>query len=353
LQISQKVIPLAALLLLTSAVPLSWAQQTAASHGTSETKPAETRISPEQARELFKSIDELTAFASQETGLPAPQEIKRRLVSRTEIEAGLRRRFDDDKDAKRMQRSEIVIKKFGLLDRDFNLRPFLLSLLTDQIAGYYDAKTRTINLLDWLDAESQKPVMAHELTHALQDHHVSLVKWSSQSPDSVSKNHHEDLDHVARDEMDDAREAVVEGQATAVFTDYILKPAGRSLIKDPEVIEIIRQQLAATGSDSPVMARAPLLLSESMLFPYRDGLGFIQDLWMDKGRDAAFVQLLDAPPSSTWEIMNPLEFEKHHPPPVPQMPDFHPLLDSAYKPYDIGQMGQFDTRILIERFAGK
>ena len=153
--------------------------------------------------------------------------------------------------------------------------------------------------------------------------------------------------------MDDAREAVLEGQATAVFTDYVLKPTGRSLIKDPEVVDYIRQQLASNDEDSPVMARAPLLLSESMLFPYRDGLGFIQDIWMDKGRDAAFTALLDSPPSSSWEILNPVDFEKHHQPAIPIMPDFHPLLDKTYKPYDIGQMGQLDTKILLELFGGK
>ena len=40
-------------------------------------------------------------------------------------------------------------------------------LLKEQVAGYYDPKTKTVNLLDWLGAEQQKPVLAHELTHAL------------------------------------------------------------------------------------------------------------------------------------------------------------------------------------------
>ena len=315
--------------------------------------PPPTHITPEQAKELFKSVDDLLAFASAESGLPIRHEVKRRLITRAEIEADLKQRFEDDKDAKRMQRSEIVLKKFGLLDRDFNLRPFLLSLLSEQIAGYYDAKTRTVNLLDWLDAEAQKPVLAHELTHALQDQHTDLKKWGDQTPTNVSKNHHEDLDHISRDEMDDAREAVLEGQATAVFTDYLLKPTGKSLISDPEVVDLLKNQFSATDADSPIMARAPLLLSESMIFPYRDGLGFEQDIWMDKGRDAAFVGALDHPPTSTWEILNPLEYEKHHVPAIPQMADFHPLLDHLYKPYDIGQIGQFDLQILLELFGGK
>ena len=38
--------------------------------------------------------------------------------------------------------------------------------------------------------------------------------------------------------MDTARDAVVEGQATAVMMDYVLKPMGKSLVKNPEVMDL-------------------------------------------------------------------------------------------------------------------
>ena len=178
------------------------------------------------------------------------------MTTRAAVEAYLSEKFNDDQGAKRLQRGEIVLKKFGLLDRDFALKPFLLALLKEQIEAYYDSKTKTVNMLDWVDVEEQKPVLAHELTHALQDQHADLDKWSDQTPDEVSLNAAEDTDHLARDEMDTAREAVVEGQATAVMMDYILKPMGKSLIKDPEVMDVVKEQM--TGSDSsPVLARAP------------------------------------------------------------------------------------------------
>jgi hypothetical protein len=108
-----------------------------------------------------------------------------------------------------------------------------------------------------------------------------------------------------------------------------------------------------TGSaSSPVLARAPLLLSESLLFPYREGLSFEQDVWMDQGRAAAFAGTMDRPPTSSWEILNPLEYEKRHLPAVPLLPNIHPLVDKLYKPYDIGQVGQLDVHILTELFGG-
>ena len=100
------------------------------------------------------------------------------------------------------------------------------------------------------------------------------------------------------------------------------------------------------------MARAPLLLSESMLFPYREGLSFEQDVWMDQGQAAAFAGTLDRPPTSSWEIINPREYEKKHIPAIPLLPDIHPLVDPLYQPYDIGQMGELDVHIITELFGG-
>jgi hypothetical protein len=312
----------------------------------------ETHMSPQEAQQLFSLVDQLLKFSSDETGLPIKSEVKRQLTTRAAVESYLSEKFNEDEDAKRMQRSEIVLKKFGLLDRDFDLKPFLLSLLKEQIEAYYDPKSKTVNLLDWVSVDEQKPVLAHELTHALQDQHVDLDKWSDQTPSDVSLNSADDTIHLAKDELDTAREAVTEGQATAVMMDNILKPMGHSLLKDPEVVDVIKEQMQGSG-DSPVLARAPLLLSESLMFPYREGLSFEQDVWMDQGQHAAFVGTLDRPPTSTWEIINPREYEKGHLPVVPLLPDIHPIVDKQYRPYDIGQVGQLDVHILAGIFGGE
>ena len=316
-----------------------------------EKSKAPAHITPQQARELFALVDQLIKFSSDETGLPIQSDVKRQITSRVTVESYLKKKFDEDRSAKRLQQGEIVLKKFGLLDRDFELKPFLLALLKEQIEAYYDAKTKTVYMLDWVGIDEQKPVLAHELTHALQDQHSNLEKWNDQTPDNVSTNYCQDTDHLARDEMDTARGAVAEGQATAVMMDYMLKPLGKSLIKDPEILDALKQQMSA-GENSPVLARAPLLLSESMLFPYREGLSFEQDIWMDQGQTAAFAGALDNPPTSSWEIINPREYEKRHQPAVPMLLNIHPLVDKLYKPYDIGQIGQLDLHILTKVFGG-
>jgi hypothetical protein len=311
----------------------------------------DTRITPQQTKELFSSLKQILSFASDDTQLQIHHEVKRRLITRDEVEKYILEKFRDDKDAKRMQREEIVLKKFGLLDRDFQLQPFLVSLLKEQIAGYYDNKTKTVNLLDWVSPEEQKPVMAHELTHALQDQHTDLDRWEPEETDSIAKNVTEDNQRLEIDERDTARDAVLEGQAMAVYLDYTLKPMGKSLLIAPDVMRTPKDDTDVSGS-SPVMARAPLLLQQSLLFPYRDGLGFEQRLLKDKGAQYAFAGVLDRPPSTSYEIMNPRAYERSTPVPLLKMPDVHGLLDPDYQPYDIGVMGELDVRILTELFGG-
>jgi hypothetical protein len=332
---------------------IAGAQQTTAPQGQdSAPSEAQTPMTKEQAKELFRSVDEILSFVSTDTKLPIEHGVKRKLISRDEVNRYLREKFDEDEGAKRMERSEIVLKKFGLLDRDFHLRSFLLSLLTEQIAGFYDNKTKTVNLLDWIKPDEQKPVLAHELTHALQDQKVGLTKWSDVGLNGTSHNVQEDNRHLQVDEAETARDAVAEGQAMAVFVDYTLRSTGKTIADDPELADRLKDQVADT-SGSPIMARAPLMLQESLLFPYSEGLSFEQDILVKAGKEAAFAGVLANPPSSSFEIMNPAAYIAHAPVPMLRLPDIHPLIDAEYTPYDIGVMGELDVRMLAELFGGR
>jgi hypothetical protein len=317
----------------------------------SATAPRPTRITPGEAKELFASVDGILQFGSRDTGLAVLHSVKRQLVTRDQVERYLTQQLHHDRDAKRLERSELVLKKFGLLDRDFQLQPFLIQLLREQIAGYYNDKTNTVSLLDWIPPEEQKPVLAHELTHALQDQHIHLEKWDRQSDLSTARNVQQDNLHIATDEQDTARDAVIEGQAMAVFIDYALSPTGKNLLTAPGIADKMNEAMS-DSSDSPTLANAPLLLQRSMLFPYVDGLNFVRAVLAAKGKQAAFAGMLDHPPSSTYEIMTPQIYLKHGEVPLLHMPDIHPLIDSEYLPYDIGVMGEFDVKLMAELFVG-
>ena len=111
-----------------------------------QTPPStETIVSPKEAKELFRSVDEILQFASQDTDLPIKHKVKRRLTQRDEVQSYIEKSMKDDKDAKRLERSSAVLKKFGLIPRNFDLSKFLVTMLREQVAGYYDVKTKNVN----------------------------------------------------------------------------------------------------------------------------------------------------------------------------------------------------------------
>jgi hypothetical protein len=338
----------------TQATPTQ--DQKPAGEDASATKPAppkeEVKITAREAEELFHSVDEILAFDSKHSGLPIKKEVKRKLTSRDEVVSYLTKHMKDE-DVKRLQRSELVLKKFGLLPRDFDLEKLLVSLLREQVAGYYDPKTKTVNLLDWVPIEQQEPVMAHELTHALQDQAINLTRWMKKGEKDLGEIKKDPTPaDIENDEIDNAREAVVEGQAEAMMLEYELAPVGRSIVDSPDLVESMASQMANGTDDSTVFKDAPIFLRESLTFPYSYGLNFVVKLMQKGGKQKAFAAVLAKPPHTTRQIMQPetyLSDEKIDPMRVAEFKrDF-----KDYVKFDIGAIGEFDVAVLIEQYSGK
>ena len=312
----------------------------------------EKKISPKEAEELFRSVDQILKFVSKDTSLQIKEDVKRKLVNRDEVVAFIRKHMDEDEDSQRLRRSELVLKKFGLLPRNFDLQTFLLALLREQVAGYYDPKTKTVNLLDWIEAEQQKPVLAHELTHALQDQSFGLEKYMKAGDTDLGASRKEPtVADIENDEATTAHQAVVEGQAMVVLIDYELAPTGQSVVDSPQIVEALKAGMLVGTPDSVEFHNAPLYIKEALTFPYRYGLDFESELLTKIGKEKAYAGVFKNPPRSTREIMEPgvyLSGEK-----LPPMP----LLDfkkdfKAYDKFDVGAVGEFDAALLIDQYAG-
>ena len=310
-------------------------------------------VSPKEAKELFRSVDEILQFASEDTGLPIEHKVKRRLTKRDEVQSYIEKSMKDDKDAKRLERSSAVLKKFGLIPRDFDLSKFLVAMLREQVAGYYDAKTKTVNLLNWVDAEQQKPVLAHELTHALQDQSFGIEKWMKGSTENADnkKNDPSPAD-IVTDEESSARQAVIEGQAMVVLMDYSLAPTGKTMLTAPQIVEALKQGMLVGTADSPAFRDAPIFLKEELTFPYRFGLDFTAALLQAGGKELAYAGAFKDPPKTTREIMEPQTYMAHEKLEPLKLIDMEKDFKD-YDPFDIGAMGEFDVDVLVEQYAGR
>jgi hypothetical protein len=311
--------------------------------------PAEQhRLSPKEAEELFRSVDEILQFVSKDTGLPIKHAVKRQLASRDEVVKYVERKQSEDEDTQRLERSAASLKKFGLLPRDFELRPYLLQLLREQVAGFYDAKTKTVYLLDWVDPESQKSVLAHELTHALQDQNYGLEKWAEGKGKPKT-----DAEIVANDEESSAKQAVIEGQAMITLLDYSLAPVGGSVVNSPEIVEAMKAGMVSGDATSPLFSKAPLFLRQALVFPYQQGLDFTRTVLVKRGKQAAFAGTMENPPANSRQVVMPATYlaaEKI--PPVP-IADVDKVLGKEYERYDFGGIGQFDIGVMIEQWANE
>jgi hypothetical protein len=316
-----------------------------------DTNTKDQKISPKEAEELFHDVDQILEFASKDSGLPIKQEVKRRLTSRDEVVAYLQKNMAEDKDAQRLRRSELVLKKFGLLPQDFDLQTFLVALLREQVAGYYDAKTKTVNLLDWIEVEQQRPVLAHELTHALQDQSFGLEKWLKVGDTDLDDKKQPTAEDIENDEISEARQGVVEGQAMVVLVDYMLAPVGKSLLASPQIADALKEGMLVGTADSPRFKDAPIFLKEELTFPYRYGLDFEAELLRTGGREKAFPSALSNPPRTTRQIMEPKTYLSGETLDPMRLPDFQRDFKN-YERFDVGAMGEFDVAILVDQYAG-
>jgi hypothetical protein len=341
------------------------AAQQAQSPGASQRQPSEQpqhaktpakqhTITPAEAAELFRSVEEITAFVSTATGLPQKRAIKRQIARRDTVEKLIRDRMTEDDNLERFQRSEAVLKKFGLIPRDFDLQDFLIRLMKEQAAGFYNFRDQTVYLLDWIDEEAQKPVLAHELMHALQDQKVDVENWLDGLPVGTTREQRRRMREQQAEQPDDAmaaRQAVLEGQGMTVMLDYLLSPSGRTIVQEPAVVAMFEAGTMAESGKSPELSSAPVYLREWLVFPYTRGLRFVHHVLMQRGKAAAYPELLTNPPGSTLQVMYPELYLAGMKIPEVKLPDVTKLLAADWTHFDTGAMGAFDIAVMAEQFA--
>ncbi|MFL6301680.1 MAG: hypothetical protein ACJ71N_13830, partial [Terriglobales bacterium] len=151
------------------------------------------------------------------------------------------------------------------------------------------------------------------------------------------------------DEQLVARVATLEGQGMAELLDYVLAPAGKNVNNAPMQVAALKAGMTE-DKDSPVFNSAPRFLKESLVFPYREGLSFFQEVLFKKGREGAFAGTMTNPPTTTREIMQPETYLAGEKISALQVPKLQPILGNGYRAYDAGAMGEFDVSVFLSQF---
>jgi hypothetical protein len=303
----------------------------------------ETKMTAEDAKRLFAAVDRIANFASEDSGFPMHSPVKRRMIGPDDLEKSARSNLSKPEYADRFARSELTMKKFGLLPRDFDLKEFLIKAQRKNIGAYYDDETKTISLMKTIPVEQQEAILAHELTHALQDQNFNLQVWMTAGEPSSGKGSSVD----GGGESSAARRAVVEGQASVVFVDYLLSRTGRTVENTPGIIYNIEDPMVKGTVDSQLMHAAPMILREWGEFPYHQGLIFEGELLQAGGKKLAFQDVFAHPPRSTHEILQPRVYLDHEKAAAVAIPNAKAILGDAYELYDSGSVGELDVSALL------
>jgi hypothetical protein len=309
----------------------------------------EVKMTDADTKKLFESVDRIFAFAAEDTGMPKHAAVKRRLVSKADVEKYTAGQMAKEEFAKSFAQSELSMKKIGFLPRDFDLKAFLVKSTGQEIAAYYDDETKMISMLNWVPPDRQEPILAHELTHALQDQNYDLAKWMK-AAGRPAGNPAKSAAPIDGD-MQIARKAVVEGQAMVVYVDYLLKPVGRSLEDTPGLIYQMEEPAVKAAIDSQLMHDAPMILREMGGFAYRDGLIFEGELLHKGGKKMAFAGAFVRPPRNSHEVLQPAAYMDGEKLPAVRIPDMRQVLNDQYEAYDAGGIGELDVRALLKQYG--
>jgi len=203
------------------------------------------------APDLLAQADEVLRQMSELTGLPIKSPLKKQIISRAEVEKYLAENLHVEMTPQEIHIQEATLQAFGLVAPDFNLEKFLIRFYTEQAAGFYDPRRKTMCIADWVEPDMQRLVLAHELTHALQDQNFDLDRFlKAVRPD---------------DDASSARQAIVEGHATAAMMQQLMAPMKLEEMPalEPLMAQVIHQQF----EEFPAFNRAPFFFRLQALLP--------------------------------------------------------------------------------------
>ena len=295
------------ILLALIAILCSFAAVSYASKVQQQPGATQATSSQEQAK-LSEQADQVLQQMSRITGLPIKSPVNKKVVSRDEVRKILIHNLHSDYTPQEIRVQEATLRAFGLISKSFDLKSFLVSFYTEQAAGFYDPPTKTMYIADWIPPEMQGMVLAHELTHALQDQNFNLENYIK----AVKHN----------DDAEAARQAVVEGYATAAMFQSMLGGAPLPNMTGFETVlgPLIRQQM----TEFPVFSKAPFFFRLQALFPYIQGAGFVGNGISQVGWKG-LNKLFTSPPSSTKAIFQPAVYYNNVSLPEVQLPGTTPL----------------------------
>jgi hypothetical protein len=289
-----------------------------------------------RATALCAQIDGIAETLTKISGMPLKHPVPCDYISKEQINQFLNKRVKDVARPEEIRAEEMTLKKFGLLPQDFDLAKNTVELLTEQAAAFYDYSKKKLFITDSMPSDTQEPLLAHELAHAIADQSYNLAKFIRSGRKS--------------DDGSTARLAVMEGQATWLMSEFLARKMGQSLKNSPALVSMMSGMSDNAAGQFPVFENSPLYLRLTLVFPYTKGMLF-QHAVFERDGQRGFAEVFLKPPVSTQQVMHPEKYFAGEKPTQPNLPDPH--LKKGYKSLVGGTLGELEHSVMLEQFVGK
>ena len=241
------------------------------------------------AADFERLVDSLAPDVARVAGLEWRQPPRAALRTRGEVRRYLLEKVAAELPPERLEGMAASFRLLGLLPDSLDLGKLLVDLYAEQVVGYYDPDSAMLFGVQGSDPAQLRILVAHELTHALQDQYVRL--------DSI-------LAMKRESDRQTAAQAVLEGQAMIVSL--------QSFAPDPDAVtqpafwDLARGAVREMQGGTPVFKSAPLVLRESLLFPYLDGAEWI--VWWENSPLADSLPYGARMPESSEQVLHPARY---------------------------------------------
>jgi hypothetical protein len=310
----------------TTAAPTA----TPMSSATPGASPSSSASAPDDANAaLYARIEQQVA---QIRGLQPTAPVAREVLDEAGLRAYITRSFNEDNPESLVKGTETLYKSLLLMPQDASLESLYIELLTSQVAGLYDDKTKQMYVVSKSGAigPAEEVTYAHEFTHALQDQHFGLRSVVGDAKDQGDRTL--------------ARTTLVEGDATLVMSLW----AQANLT----IAELSQVATATDPASEAVLAKMPAILREPLLFPYTAGLTLVLGDYQ-RGGFGVVDERFGNPPDSTEQILHADKLASGEKPiPVTFPADLATRLGTGWSVALQDTLGEFQLEILLRDAGG-
>ncbi len=267
-------------------------------------------------------------------GLTAKRDVPKAVLDEKQLKERVDTEFENQADPEYWTAYTRLLRGMGLLGPTQEAEALMRELLESQIAGFYDTEADELYVIarGGEPGPTEKVTFAHEFNHALQDQNFDLDGY--------------ELDALDQTDRSTARLSLIEGDATLLMTLWTVQGLTPS-----EALEMLGESLDPASAE--VLANMPPVLSETLMFPYQDGMSFVTALRERGGWDAV-NRAFSSPPDSTEQILHPEKYlSREAPVPVTLPGDLASRMGSDWKTSLQDTLGELQWRIWLDQAGSR